>query len=105
MPHQPPPSEDEFPRVVTLDELRFDVSFALGQMPRSLWWTWILGKELYQEHTREQIVNRIVARFERYQVRAPAPLPAHCLNAISGKEFHAPPSTLDQVIKDSDVPY
>lgn len=68
---------EDFPRIVTRDELRFDISFALGQMPRSLWRQWILGKELQSERTRALIVDRILQRFDRYQVRAPAPLAPH----------------------------
>jgi len=65
-----------FPRVLTPEELRFDIDFALKQIPRSLLRDWASANDLKSAMARELMVTTILARFDRYQVRAPAPLQA-----------------------------
>lgn len=68
---------EEYPRIVTDAELRFDIKFALMQISPSLWREWVLGKVIRSESAREIIVNQIAARLSRYEVRAPAPADPH----------------------------
>lgn len=63
----------DFPRVLTEDELCFDIDFGLKQIPRSLLRDWASSNELKSERARKLMVTMILARFDRYQVRAPEP--------------------------------
>jgi hypothetical protein len=73
----PLPSADvEGPRVLTPDELRFDIEFALKQIPRGLLRDWASTNDLKSAMARELMATTILARFDRYQVRPLAPLQA-----------------------------
>lgn len=63
----------DFPRVLTEDELWFDIDFGLKQIPRSLLRDWASSNELKSDKARKLMVTMILARFNRYQVRAPEP--------------------------------
>lgn len=66
-------SDDEFPRLLTPAEVQFEVSFGLHLVPRSLLREY-LGKDgIKADRARETIITTIAMRFDRYQVRAPAP--------------------------------
>ena len=65
---------DEFPRVLSRDELRFDIEFALKQIPRGLLRDWASTNDLKSAMARDLMVTTILSRFDRYQVRGPAPL-------------------------------
>jgi hypothetical protein len=67
---------DEYPRIVTADELRFDINFALGQMPRILLREWAGKNDMKSDHARQMMTARILEQLSRYQVRARPPLPS-----------------------------
>lgn len=67
---------EAFPRVLSRDELRFDIEFALKQIPRGLLRDWASTNDLKSTMARDLMVTTILARFDRYQVRGPAPLQA-----------------------------
>lgn len=67
---------DDYPRIVTADELRFDINFALGQMPRGTLREWASTNDLKSESARRYMVDRIMHQLARYQVRARPPLPS-----------------------------
>lgn len=69
-------ADDEFPRIVTRDELLFDINFALGQMPRSILRQWASTNDLKSDHARQMMTMRILEQLSRYQVRARPPLPS-----------------------------
>lgn len=75
-------ADDEFPRIVTRDELRFDISFALGQMPRMVLRQWADTNDLKSDHARQAMVSRILDQLSRYQVRAKAPLPPAHMHGV-----------------------
>lgn len=63
--------------MLTADEIKFDIDFALKQIGRQLLRDWATANELKSERARRLMVDRITAQLARYQVRAPAPLPNH----------------------------
>ena len=65
-----------FPLVLSRDQLRFDIEFALKQIPRGLLRDWASTNDLKSAMARELMVTTILSRFDRYQVRAPAPAEA-----------------------------
>jgi len=65
--------DDEYPCVLTAEQLRFDIDFALKQIPRSLLRDWASTNDLKSARARELMVTTILSRFDRYQVRGPAP--------------------------------
>ena len=67
---------EKFPRVLTPEELWFDIDFALKQIPRALLREWASANDLKSSRARELMVTTILSRLDRYQVRAPAPLHA-----------------------------
>lgn len=67
------PAEGPFPRVLTRKELRFEISFALSQVAKSTVWEWARTDQLKKQAARERIIDTVAARFDRLQVRAPAP--------------------------------
>jgi len=68
---------DPFPRILTTDELRFEVLLAVMKIPRSLLRQWASTNDLKSDAAREQMVGNILQNLARFQVRAPAPLVAH----------------------------
>ena len=70
-----PKSVDEaFPRVLTRKDLRFEISFALSQVAKATVWEWARTDRLKKEAARERIIDTVAARFDRLEVRAPAPI-------------------------------
>ena len=65
-----------FPRVLTSEDLRFEIDFALKQIPRGLLRDWASTNDLKSARARDLMVTTILSRFDRYQVRGPAPLQA-----------------------------
>ena len=63
----------EYPRVLTRDELHFDIEFALKQISRGLLREWASTNDLKSEQARSLMVSTILSRFDRYQVRAQGP--------------------------------
>lgn len=64
---------DDYPRILTRDELRFDISFAIGRLPRGLLREWASTNELKSDRAKAAMVDLILTQLSRYQVRAPAP--------------------------------
>ena len=70
-------SDDRFPEVLSREQLRFEILFGLRQISPGL-----LRDRTVKDRTKtEAAVNRmadiILARFDRLQVRGPAPLEGH----------------------------
>ena len=63
--------EDSHPRLLAQRELRFDIWFALSQIPLSLVQAWAGKNRIKRQHARDQSADRVSVRFARYQVRAP----------------------------------
>lgn len=69
--------EQKFPAIVTEWDVRFDISFALGQMPRSLIVAWAGKDMLKREAARERMTEIIAERFKGYRIYKGAPLGPH----------------------------
>ncbi|WP_126173468.1 hypothetical protein [Altericroceibacterium xinjiangense] len=65
---------EDFPRVMTRDELRFEVGLILSQAPRSLIRDWASTNQRKSDMARNLLRDTILARLDRYQVRSPPPL-------------------------------
>lgn len=74
---------DNYPRIVTPDELRFDINFALGQIPRSILREWASTNDMKSDHARQMMARRIMQQLSRYQVRARPPLPSASLSHVA----------------------
>jgi len=69
----PPETDDPFPSVLTREQVRFEISFALHQVAKATVWEWARTDRLKKDAARERIIDTITVRFDRMQVRAPAP--------------------------------
>ena len=65
--------DDDFPRTITRDQLRFEIKFGLQQVGRSVVREWAGANREKAEQAREAVVDSVLVRFDRLQVRGPAP--------------------------------
>lgn len=70
-------ADDPFPRIVTVDDLRYQIAFVIGQTPRHVLRDWIGNDRLRSSAARERVVEAICARLEGLQIRGPAAAPGH----------------------------
>jgi len=64
---------DDFPEILTPDQIRFEIDFAIGQLPRGILRDWASKNELKSDMARRYMVDSITVRFDRLQVRRAAP--------------------------------
>ena len=67
---------DDFPEILTPDQIRFEIDFAIGQMPRGVLRDWASKNDLKSDMARRYMVDSITVQFARLQVRRRAPIPA-----------------------------
>lgn len=65
---------DDFPEILTPDQIRFEIDFAIGQMPRGVLREWASKNELKSDMARRYTVDSITVRFARLQVRRRPPI-------------------------------
>lgn len=68
------PDDDEFPCVLTRDQLRFEIDFAVGQAGAATLKDVTAKSERRARIARHYLVSTILSRFDRMQVRHRAPL-------------------------------
>lgn len=68
-------SMDDYPCIVTPEQLRFDISFALKKVSRATLREWASTNDLKSDRAREAMVVVIMDQLSRYQVRAREAIP------------------------------
>lgn len=66
---------DPFPQILTPDQVRFEIVRGMQQIPRSVQRDMLVKDQDKAQRAQEAAVAIIHARFEKMQVRAPAPGP------------------------------
>ena len=64
---------DDFPQTLTRDQLRFEIKFGLQQVGRAVVREWAGSNREKAERAREAVVETVLVRFDRMQVRTRAP--------------------------------
>ena len=66
---------DDFPQILTREQVRFEIKFGLMQVGRSTAREWLGPDRVKAEKARDMMINAILARFDGLQVRGSAPAP------------------------------
>ncbi|MBB4859604.1 hypothetical protein HNO88_002933 [Novosphingobium chloroacetimidivorans] len=68
-----PESDAPFPEVLTRDQLRFEIKFGLQQVGKCVIRDWASSNREKAEQARGAVIDSVLVRFDKLQVRAPAP--------------------------------
>ncbi|GFE73502.1 hypothetical protein [Novosphingobium sp. TCA1] len=68
-------NEQSFPRVLTADQVRFEITRGFQEIPRSVQRDMLVKDTAKARKAQAAAVQFILARFEELQVRAPEPRP------------------------------
>jgi hypothetical protein len=68
-----PESDDPFPEILTREQLRFEIKFGLQQVGKASVREWAGANREKAERARDAVVETILVRFDRMQVRCHAP--------------------------------
>lgn len=83
---------DDYPCIVTADELGFMISFEIGQVPRSVLHDLLSRDSFKRERARGRITGVLVGRLDRFHIRKGPPLPAHDGSATRARRGEDPKS-------------
>jgi hypothetical protein len=68
------PDDDQFPEIMTREQVRFEIDFAVSQVGAATLQESMSKRETRARMSRWHLVETILARFERLQVRRRAPI-------------------------------